>query len=108
MFTMKKNEVIRVHSARTGHQKDGTPYAMIKWLESENQPKGLEKPSQSKTPCYIWMQEFPKELEGIKDGCLIKLVDFDGFEMYRESYERFGKMEYRPALRILGAKVELA
>ena len=108
MFTVKKNSVYRVHSARTGTQKDGKTYAMLKFLECENQPEDLETPSKSKTPLYVWYAAFPEALKGVKDGALVKITDFEGIDLYRDSYERFGKTEFSPCLRLINPVIELA
>ena len=108
MFTIKKNSVYRVHSARNGNQKDGKPYAMLKFLECENQPEDLENPSKAKTPLYCWYETFPETLKGVKDGALVRIVDFEGVDLYRDSYERFGKTEFSPCLRLINATIELA
>ena len=84
-FEIKKGIILNVHKASAGLKKDGTPWALITCQENENQPEGLEFPSQSKYTIKFWMDQLP---EGATNGCCVKLVDFDGHRHTRDCFER--------------------
>ncbi|MBP5317007.1 MAG: hypothetical protein J6Y83_04815 [Bacteroidales bacterium] len=109
MFTIIKNQAYRIHTFRSGTKKDGEPYALIKLRECDIQPEGLENPSSSKSPINVWLKEVPASLKGIRDGSVIKFVDFDGFSFYREKYDRYGNgnVTYMAGHEIINPTIEL-
>lgn len=109
MFTIQKNAVYTVNKATAGTKKSGQPYALIKLIESENQPADIERPSKSNSAVNIWYESFPENLKGVKDGCLVKIINFDGVKwIHEERYRQDGTKSYRDVLELVNAEVELA
>lgn len=109
MFTIKKNGVYTVNKAASGTKKNGESYALLKFIESENQPQGIERPSQSNSAVNLWFESFPDNLKGVKDGALVKIVDFTGIKwIHEEYYNRSGEKRYRDVLELVDPIVELA
>ncbi len=109
MFTITKNAVYTVNTARSGFKKDGTGYALIKLIERENQPKDIERPSNSNAACNLWFNAFPEALKGVKDGALIKITDFEGVKWIHEEYfKRDGSKGYRDVMELVNPVAELA
>lgn len=109
MFTITKGQVYTVNKAVSGNKKDGNPYALIKFIESQNQPEGIERPSKSNSAVNVWFESFPKELAGVTDGANVRLLDFDGVKWIHEEYSRMsGEKAYRDVLELVGAKFEKA
>ena len=109
MFTITKNSVYTINKAAQGRKKDGSSYALIKFIESQNQPEGIERPSKSNSAVNVWFESFPKGLEGITDGANVRLLDFDGVKWIHEEYCRQnGDKAYRDVLELVNAKFEKA
>ena len=109
MFTITKGNTYTVNRATSGNKKNGEPYALIKLIESENQPAGIERPSKSNSAVNIWFESFPEGMQGIKDGSLIRILDFAGVKwIHEEYYNRSGDKQYRDVLELVDAKVEKA
>ena len=105
MFSINFNSELKVKYARSGMKQTGEPYAVIAMVENENQPAGLEHPSKSKATVKAWLSEMPK---GVTDGCVIKLISFDGFDWKHIASEAFGKTVYNDVIELKNAKIELA
>jgi len=105
MFSIKINNEYKVKYARSGLKQTGEPYALIAMQENENQPEGLEHPSKSKATVKAWLDKLPA---GVTDGCVIKLVSFDGFDWKHISSEAFGKTVYNDVIELRNAQIELA
>lgn len=109
MFTITKNTVLTVNKAYSGSKKDGTHYALIKFVESENQPQGIERPSNSSSTVNCWFESFPEGLAGVKTGDLLRLLDFEGVKWIHENYvDRKGNTAYRDVLELVNARFEKA
>ena len=109
MFTITKNCVLTVNRAYSGPKKDGSRYALIKFVESENQPAGIERPSKSSSTINCWYESFPEGLDGVKPGDLLRLIDFDGVKWIHEQFsDRKGDTAYRDVLELVNAKFEKA
>lgn len=105
MFSIKFNTQYKVKYARSGYKQDGTGYALVAFVENENQPEGLEHPSKSKATVKAWLPFMP---QGITDGCVINLISFDGFDWKHIASEAFGKTVYNDVIELRNAKIELA
>ena len=105
MFAININGEYRVKYARSGLKQTGDPYAIVAFVESENQPTGLEHPSKSKATVKAWLDKMP---EGVKDGCIVRLLGFDGFDWKHIASEAFGKTVYNDVIELRNAKIELA
>ena len=109
MFTITINGTYTVNKAYAGTKKDGTSYALIKFVESENQPANIERPSKSSSAVNCWFESFPEGLAGVKTGDLLKLIAFDGVKWIHESYiDRKGETAYRDVLELVNAQFEKA
>lgn len=109
MFTITKGGIYTINKCVSGQKKNGEPYALIKFIESENQPAGIERPSRSNSAVNCWFEAMPDGLKGVKDGALVKLVDFTGVKWIHEEYFlRDGKKGYRDVLELVNPVVELA
>jgi len=109
MFTITKGVNLTVNRAYEGTKKDGVHYALIKFVESENQPEGIERPSKSSSTINCWFEEFPEGISGVKSGDLLKLVDFTGFKWIHENYvDRKGDPAYRDVIELTGAVFQKA
>jgi hypothetical protein len=75
MFNVKVGSNLIVSYARKGKKQDGTPYAVVAFVEKDNQPKDLENPSQSKSVIKCWMDSLPDD---VVDGCTVKLTELGG------------------------------
>lgn len=109
MFTITKGGTYTVNKAASGTKKDGKPYALLKFVEAENQPAGIERPSRSNSAVNCWFEQFPEAVKGVKDGALVKLIDFSGVKWIHEEYfMRDGSKGYRDVLELCDPVVELA
>ena len=109
MFTVLKDEAYTVNRATSGTKKSGNKYALVKFIESENQPKGIERPSKSNSAVNVWYAEFPESLKGVKDGALVRIKDFRGFKWIHEEFtNRRGDKDYRDAIELVDAEIEMA
>lgn len=109
MFVIEKGEVYTVNRATEGSKKNGEHYALIKLIESENQPKNIERPSKSNSAVNIWYESYPENLKGVKDGALIRIKDFKAVKWIHEEYfRRDGSKDYRDVLELTGVEAELA
>ena len=105
MFSININSTLKVKYARSGLKQTGEPYALVAMVENENQPAGLEHPSQSKATVKAWVDKLP---EGVTDGCMIKLVGFTGFDWKHIASQYYGKTVYNDVIELRGAIIELA
>ena len=105
MFSINFGGKYNVKYARSGLKQDGTPYALVAMVENENQPAGLEHPSNSKATVKAWIDKLP---EGVTDGCVIKLVSFTGFDWKHIASQYYGKTVYNDVVELRDAVIELA
>lgn len=105
MFSIRMGAKYQVKYARSGYKKDGSSYGLIAMVENENQPEGLEKPSNSKSCIKIWLPTLPS---GITDGSMIFIHDFAGFDWKHIAREAYGKIVYDDVIELVGATIELA
>lgn len=105
MFSVNTGANLKVKYARSGLKQTGEPYALIACVENENQPAGLEHPSQSKATVKAWLDKLP---EGVTDGCVVKLVSFTGFDWKHIASSYYGKQVYNDVVELRGAVIELA
>ena len=105
MFRIINGGKYVVKYARSGFKKDGSPYGLIAMVEYENQPDGLERPSKSKSTVKIWLPTLPS---GIKDGSVIQVHSFDGFDWKHLVHEEYGKPVFQDVIELIGAVVTLA
>ena len=110
MFMVQKGDVLKVHTARTGNKSTtGAPYGLLKFMESENQRAGIERPSLSSSTINVWFDS-KEAVEGINDGDNVRIVDFAGLKWLHEQYydQQTGKPRYRDVIELIGVTVEKA
>ena len=78
MFTFRFNQALRVHSASAFKDSEGNDAFCILFLENENQPEGLERPSNSKSQIKIWGKGILPE--AMHNGCLVSIESCAGFD----------------------------
>ena len=104
MFNVKVGSNLIVSYARKGKKQDGTPYAVVAFVEKDNQPKDLENPSQSKSVIKCWMDSLPDD---VVDGCTVKLTELGGFNWLHTKSEAYGKTVYRDEIVLVDAMFTL-
>ena len=109
MFSIRKNVAYTVNKAVSGTKKDGSKFALIKLIESENQPEGIERPSKSSYPVNMWLEEFPAAVKDLKNGDKIIIVNFEGFDVvHQEFFRRDGSKDYADAIQLVDFEVKKA
>lgn len=104
MFNINVGSDLVVSYARKGKKSDGTPYAVIAFVEKDNQPRELENPSNSKSIVKCWMSDLPEE---VKDGSIVKLTQLGGFNWVHTKNEAYGKTVYRDEIVLVDAMFSL-
>ena len=92
MFTFSINHPMRVYRSGSFTTKEGTKGAYVIARECDNQPEGLERPSKSRKPIKIWLDELP---EGVAN---------DGYVVFSEILG--GEWKSVPATDIHGARLK--
>lgn len=105
MFAINFGGKYVVKYARSGLKQTGEPYALVAMIENENQPAGLEHPSQSKATVKAWLEKLP---DGVTDGCVIVIKSFTGFDWKHIASSYYGKTIYNDVIELKGAVIELA
>ena len=100
MFSVHNGNTFRIKYARTGVKQSGENYAILAFVEKENQPAGLEHPSKSNCTVKAWIDKLP---EGVTDGGMVRLVSQEGFDIKHIQNERFGKPVYEDVTEIYKA-----
>lgn len=104
MFKIKVGSDLVVSYARKGKKKDGTPYAVVAFVEKDNQAKELENPSNSKSIVKCWMESLPDD---VVDGSVVKLTQLGGFDWVHTKSEAYGKTVYRDEIVLVDAMFTL-
>lgn len=78
MFSFRYNEVLNVHTASQFNDSEGNPAFCILLLENENQPAGIERPSNSKSQIKIWGKGTLPET--MHNNCKIAIESSQGFD----------------------------
>ena len=103
MFNFEIGKSYVVKNARQGTQQNGTKYALLSFVECDNQPEGVERPSESKATVKAWLSELPK---GIKDGGIVTLTGMSGFNWQHVPHDWGGKTYYKDEIVLVGATFE--